>query len=162
MSTHIVDLVLVIAALVSIFRGLRAGFIASVLALIGFAGGGLLGLVVGLKYLNDWTNVFGKFAALLVAISIGSSVGEWLLKKFAKFFHKKMLFGPFRWLDSLLGAAFSLLRTTILLYLVIALLLATPWTWPHKNIPDSKIYQRVEKLTPGIVKSVTKQIKSIN
>ena len=155
MSTHIVDLVLVIAALVSIFRGLRAGFIASVLALIGFAGGGLLGLVVGLKHLNDWTNVFGKFAALLVAISIGSSVGEWLLKKFAKFFHKKMLFGPFRWLDSLLGAAFSLLRTTILLYLVIALLLATPWT-------NSKIYQRVEKLTPGIVKSVTKQIKSIN
>ena len=162
MSTRIVDFILAITVLISIFRGFRAGFIASIFALIGFAGGGLLGLVVGLKYLNNWTNPFGKFAALLIAISIGSSVGEWLLKKFAKHFHKKILFGPIRWLDSLLGAAFSLLRTIILLYLVIALLLATPWAWPHKNIPSSKIYQRVEKLTPGIVKSVTKQIKSIN
>jgi len=162
LSTHIVDLVLFAAALVAIFRGARAGFVASIFTLIGFVGGGLLGLVIGLKYLNTWTNAFGKFAALLVAISIGSSIGEWLFKKFAKFFHKKMLFGPFRWLDSLLGSAFSLLRTTILLYLVISLLLATPWAWPHKNIPNSKIYQRVEKITPGIVKSVTKQITSIN
>ena len=162
MSTHIVDFVLLTAALVAIFRGARAGFVSSIFALIGFVGGGLIGLVIGLKYLNTWTNAFGKFAALLVAISLGSSIGEWLFKKFAKFFHQKILFGPFRWLDSLLGAAFSLLRTTILLYLLIALLLATPWAWPHKYIPNSKIYQRVKNLTPGIVKSVTKQIKSIN
>ena len=162
MSTHIVDFVLLTAALVAIFRGARAGFVSSIFALIGFVGGGLIGLVIGLKYLNTWTNAFGKFAALLIAISLGSSIGEWLFKKFATFFHQKILFGPFRWLDSLLGAAFSLLRTTILLYLLIALLLATPWAWPHKNIPNSKIYQRVENLTPGIVKSVTKQIKSIN
>ena len=162
MKFNWLDLVLALGALVAIIRGYRAGFLKSIFAIFGFVGGGLIGLIVGLHYLNNLSNVIAKFGLLLLAISAGSSIGEWLTGKFAKFFHNQILFGPFKWLDSILGAALSLLRMALISYMVAALCLATPWGWAHKVIPQSEIYRRITKVTPSIIKDVTKEIKSIN
>jgi hypothetical protein len=93
-----------------------------------------------------------------LAIAVGSAVGQMILIKFAGFFHKKILFGPFKWLDSLLGAAFSILRIVLMAYLVAVVCLATPWQWADKNIPDSQIYQKIDQYTPMLVKNVTNKI----
>lgn len=162
MKLNWIDAVLVVGALIALVRGYRAGFLKSIFAIFGFVGGGLLGLIVGLHYLNNLGNVIAKFGLLLLAISIGSSVGEWLTGKFAKFFHNRILFGPFKWLDSILGAALSTLRMALISYMVAALFLATPWGWAHKNIPQSYIYKKITSVTPAIIKDVTKEIKSIN
>jgi hypothetical protein len=98
----------------------------------------------------------------LLEICIGASIGQWLLSKFADFFHRVILFGPFKWLDSLLGAAFSILRTALMAYLIAVICLATPWQWADKNIPDSKIYQKVDQYTPTLIKNVTEKVKNIN
>jgi hypothetical protein len=129
--------------------------------MVGYVGGGVLGLAIGWNYLQSWQNIFGKFALLLLAISIGASIGQWLLSKFAEFFHNRLLFGALKWLDSLLGAAFSVIRTALMAYLVATICLATPWQWTAKNIPASGIYQEIDKYTPLIVKNVTNKIESI-
>lgn len=129
--------------------------------MIGFVGGGLLGLSVALHLIKNWGGVVGHLFLIIAVVSIGSALGESILKGFAKFFHGKILFGPFKWLDSLLGAAFSIIRTAILVYIMAMLLLATPWTWAQRNIPTSKSYQYVQKAMPGIVKNVTNEIKAI-
>lgn len=129
--------------------------------MIGFVGGGLLGLSVALHLIKNWGGVVGHLFLIIAVVSIGSALGERILKGFAKFFHGKILFGPFKWLDSLLGAAFSIIRTAILVYIMAMLLLATPWTWAQRNIPTSKSYQYVQKAMPGIVKNVTNEIKAI-
>jgi hypothetical protein len=103
-----------------------------------------------------------KFGSILLAICIGASIGQWLLSKFADFFHKVILFGPFKWLDSLLGAAFSVLRTVLMAYLIATICLATPWVWANKNIPTSGIYQEIDKYTPMVVKNVTAKIKDFS
>lgn len=130
--------------------------------MVGYVGGGVVGLAIGWNYLQDWHNVFGKFALLLLAISIGASIGQWLLSKFAEFFHNRLLFGPFKWLDSLLGAAFSMIRAALMVYLVATICLATPWQWADKNIPASGIYQEIDKYTPMIIKNVTEKIKALD
>ena len=84
-----------------------------------------------------------------------------MLSKFAEFFHNRLLFGALKWLDSLLGAAFSVIRTALMAYLVATICLATPWQWTAKNIPASGIYQEIDKYTPLIVKNVTNKIESI-
>jgi hypothetical protein len=61
-----------------------------------------------------------------------------------------------------LGAAFSVLRIALMAYLIAVICLATPWQWTDKNIPDSKIYQKVDQYTPTLIKSVTEKIKSFN
>jgi hypothetical protein len=85
--------------------------------LIGFIGGGLAGLIAGTKYLDHVTNIFGKFALYLLFISIGSTVGEWLLSKIGQFVHDKVVFAPIKWLDSILGAAFELLKGAIVIFI---------------------------------------------
>jgi len=161
MSRHAVDAILAIALIASFIRGYRAGFLASIFSAIGFVGGGLLGLYIALHIVKNWGGVVGHFFLIIAIVSIGSAFGERILKGFARFFHGKILFGPFKWLDSLLGAAFSIIRTAILVYILAVLLLATPWSWAHKNIPTSQSYKYVQKAMPGIVKDVTNEIKAI-
>jgi len=157
-----VDIGLVILILLSFYRGYKAGFLKSIFSMIGYVGGGVLGLAISWNYLKDWDGVITKFALLLLAISAGSVIGQWLLGKFADFFHKKILFGPFKWLDSLLGAAFSILRTVLMAYLIATICLATPWVWADKNIPESQVYQKIDDYTPMLIKNVTEKVKSLN
>ena len=162
MKYNWVDIVLALLILGSIIRGYRSGFLKSIFSMVGYGAGGVLGLAISWNYLKDWQSVFGKFALLLLAISIGSAIGQWLFSKFAEFFHNRILFGPFRWLDSLLGAAFSVIRIALMTYLVAVICLATPWQWADKNIPNSGIYQEIDKYTPMIIKNVTAKIKALN
>jgi|FLOH01.1.fsa_nt_gi uncharacterized membrane protein required for colicin V production len=162
MTINWVDIVLTLFVLGSFIRGYRAGLLQSIFSMIGFVGGGVLGLAISWHFLQNWVNIWGKFALLLLAISAGSSIGQWALREFAKFFHAKILFGPFKWLDSLLGATFSLARFIFMTYLVASLCLATPWDWAQKNIPSSEIYQKIDTLTPMLIKNVTSKIKSLD
>ena len=158
MKYNWVDIGLGILILLSFYRGYRAGFLKSIFSMIGYVGGGVLGLAISWNYLKDWDGVIQKFAALILAIAVGSAVGQMILIKFASFFHKKILFGPFKWLDSLLGAAFSVLRNVLMAYLIAVVCLASPWQWADKNIPDSKIYQKIDAYTPMLIKNVTDKI----
>ena len=162
MKYNWVDIGLGILILLSFYRGYKAGFLKSIFSMIGYVGGGVLGLALAWNYLKDWDGVLQKFSLLLLAIAVGSVIGQWLLTKFAEFFHKKILFGPFKWLDSLLGAAFSVIQIVLMAYLVAVVCLATPWQWADKNIPDSQIYQKVDQYTPTLIKSVTEKVKSFN
>ncbi len=159
MKSQWLDLILAIGFIAAAARGYRAGFVSSILAAIGFIGGGVGALLLVLKVVNGWHGVLGKFGVILAAIFMGASLGEWVMRKLGSFFHKKILFGPFRWADSLLGAAFSLLRTVVITYVIAAVLLATPWAWAHQAIPGSAIYKEMKKLAPSAITEVTKQVK---
>ena len=162
MKYNLVDIGLGILILLSFYRGYKAGFLKSIFSMLGYVGGGVFGLALAWNYRKDWDGVLQKFSLLLLAIAVGSVIGQWLLTKFAEFFHTKILFGPFKWLDSLLGAAFSVLQIVLMAYLVAVVCLATPWQWADKNIPDSQIYQKVDQYTPTLIKSVTEKVKSLN
>jgi uncharacterized membrane protein required for colicin V production len=160
MKYNWVDIALALLILGAFIHGYRAGFLKSIFSLVGYVGGGVLGLALGWNYLQNWQNVIGKFALLLPAISIGASIGQWLLSKFAEFFQLQVL-GPLKWLDSLLGAAFSVIQITLMVYLVATICLATPWQWANQNIPDSKIYEKIDQYTPMLIKSVTEKVKKL-
>ena len=162
MKYNWVDIGLGILILLSFYRGYKAGFLKSIFSMLGYVGGGVLGLALAWNYLKNWDGVLQKFSLLLLAIAVGSVIGQWLLTKFAELFHEKILFGPFKWLDSLLGAAFSVIQIVLMAYLVAAVCLATPWQWADKNIPDSQIYQKVDQYTPTLIKSVTEKVKSLD
>ena len=153
--------IFIVAFLASIFRGWRAGVLVSIFGAIGFIAGGLGGLYIGLHYLHRWTSGVSKFALLLLMISIGSWIGEVLLKKIAAAFHKKLLFGPFKWADSMLGATFSLVRTAVALLVMAHLVLITPWSWAQKNVPTSSIYTKLNSYSPGLIKEITKKAEAI-
>jgi len=156
-----VDWVFVVALLFAFVRGYRAGFLSTIFRAIGFIGGGLGGLYLGIHYLHKYSSGVLKFFLLFVAIAIMASVGEFLFKKFAELFHNTLLFGPFKWADSLLGAAFSVLRTLIMLVVIGHLLLITPWGWAVHEIPTSKIYKQIDSCSPALIKQISHKAANI-
>jgi len=156
-----VDWVFVAALLFAFVRGYRAGFLSTIFRAIGFIGGGLGGLYLGIHYLHKYSSGVLKFFLLFVAIAITASVGEFLFKKVAELFHNTFLFGPFKWADSLLGAAFSVLRTLIMLVVIGHLLLITPWGWAVHEIPTSKIYKQIDSYSPALIKQISHKVANI-
>lgn len=160
MKFNWVDLILTIAILASFFRGYRAGLVSALLSAIGFVSGGLAGLWLVLHFVKSWTGVLGKFSLVIVAISVAAMLGEALFKRVGNFFHARIFFGPLRWLDSLAGAAFSLLRTSIYVYVITLILMASPWGWAHHNIPSSYLYQQMQQRAPALMNSVADEIRT--
>ena len=149
-----VDVVFILALLLSFVQGYRAGFLTTIFTFVGYIGGGLLGLTIGLHHFHS--HGVSRFVYLFLAVVIGSSLGEALFRSIGKLFHKKILFAPFSWIDSLLGAAFSILRTAIMLLVMGHLLLVTPWSWVHA-IPKSEIYSKLNAEAPSIITDITKR-----
>jgi len=149
-----VDVVFILALLLSFVQGYRAGFLTTIFTFVGYIGGGLLGLTIGLHHFHS--HGVSRFVYLFLAVVIGSSLGEALFRSIGKLFHKKILFAPFSWIDSLLGAAFSILLTTIMLLVLGHLLLVTPWSWVHQ-IPKSEIYSKLNAEAPSIITDITKR-----
>ena len=156
-----VDWVFVAAVLFAFVRGYRAGFLSTIFRAIGFIGGGLGGLYLGIAYLHKYSSGVLKFFLLFVVIASTASVGEFLFKKVAELFHNTFLFGPFKWADSLLGAAFSVLRTLIMLVVIGHLLLITPWGWAVHEIPTSKIYKQIDSYSPALIKQISHKVANI-
>jgi len=153
-----VDAIFILAGVISFFRGWRSGFIATLLSFIGYIGGGLLGLIAGLHYFHS--HGVTKFALLFLVVTIGSAIGEALFKSIGKLFRNKILFAPLTWIDSLLGAAFSILRTTIMLLILAHLLLITPWSWAQINIPKSEIYAKLNEKAPSVISDITRRAQA--
>jgi uncharacterized membrane protein required for colicin V production len=152
--------VLVIAALTA-FSGFNNGLLQSVFKTVGYIAGGVLGLAIALEVVKNWQSNFAKIGAALLLIFLLAGIGEFLLGKIGLGIHKKILFGPFKLIDSFLGAALSLLRTMVVLYLVAILLIASPWSWADKNIQESKFYTTIDKKLPKIITDYKPQVEDI-
>jgi len=145
-----VDWVILVALLGALIRGYRAGLLSTFFSAIGFIGGGFAGLFLSLHYVSTWHSNLNKFVVIIIAIFVGASVGEAIFKRFAKFFHGKVLFGPFKWADSILGAALSIARTLIMIFIVGKLLMAMPWSIGHNVIPKSALFTKLEQSAPHV------------
>ena len=142
----IIDALLVLAAVGAVFSGFRRGFLQSIFSTIGYIGGGVLGLWLGLAiapkvHLN-------KFLVLFFAIFLLAEIGRRILGMLAQFFRARLLWAPLRFIDSIAGVALELVRVTIFAYLIITLALMSPWTFARQSIAQSKIYPEMKKEMP--------------
>ena len=142
----IVDALLVLAALGAVFSGFRHGFLHSILSTIGYIGGGVLGLWLGLAIVPKVH--LNKFLILFIAIFIFAEIGKRVLGMLAHFFRARLLWAPLRFIDSIAGVALELVRVTIFAYLIITLALMSPWTFARDSVYKSKIYPEMKKEMP--------------
>ena len=162
MKTHAADLVIGALLLYAIYKGYKAGLLATLFSVIGYIGGGLAALIYTIDFVRSWQNNAQKYALIIVAVIVGASIGQAIFHRLGKFFHNKILFAPLTWIDSILGAALSVIRTAFLIYIFAQLSLAMPWSWAHQYIPQSAIFARMENSAPGILKSVTEKVSNLH
>jgi len=155
------DLTVLLLVAITALSGFRNGLLQSLFKTIGYIAGGVLGLAISLEVVKNWQSNFAKIGAVLVFIFLIAGIGEYLLGKIGVGIHKKILFGPAKLIDSLLGALLSLLRTAVLVYLTAILLIASPWQWADKNIKESKFYTYIDTHLPKLITDYKPQVEEI-
>jgi uncharacterized membrane protein required for colicin V production len=155
------DLIVAAVLILTAFFGFKNGLIQSLFKTIGYIAGGVIGLVIALEVIKDWSSPFAKVGLGIVLIFVTASIGQYLLGKIGALFHKLVLFGPFKLIDSLLGASLSILRAAVLIYLSAILLIASPWGWADSNIATSKFYTYVENNLPELITDYQPKVEEI-
>ena len=155
------DLVVLVIAAFTALSGFRNGLLQSLFKTVGYIAGGVLGLAISLEVVKNWQSNFAKIGAVLILIFLIAGIGEYLLGKIGLGIHKKVLFGPFKLIDSLLGALLSLLRAAVLVYLTAILLIASPWQWADSNIKESKFYTYIDQHLPKLITDYKPQVEEI-
>ena len=143
------DLLIVLVLLIAFYSGYKNGLIKTIFRTAGYIAGGVAGLAIAVKYLATWYSQSQKVALALLAVFIGSSVGEFLLGKIGSLFRKVLFIQPFKFIDSLLGALVSLIRTSFILGLVVIFLIFSRWDMAEKYVKPSVSYQVIEAQLPA-------------
>jgi uncharacterized membrane protein required for colicin V production len=155
------DLIVGALLIITTFSGFKNGLIQSLFKAIGYIAGGVLGLVIALEVVKDWASPFAKVGMAIVLIFFIANIGQYLLGKIGALFHNLVLIGPFKLINSLLGAFLSILRAAVLIYLSAILLIASPWGWADSNIATSKFYTYVENNLPKLITDYQPKVEEI-
>lgn len=144
----IVDGILILAAVGAVITGFRRGFLRSLFSTVGYIGGGILGLSLGLDFTSKIHSSLNRFLLVFVAIFLFAEIGRRVLGMLATFFRARLLWAPLRFIDSIAGVALELVRVTIFSFLVITVALWSPWSYAKSAIAQSKIYPEMKKQMP--------------
>jgi uncharacterized membrane protein required for colicin V production len=152
------DLLIVLVLLIAFYSGYKNGLIKTIFRTAGYIAGGVVGLALAAKYLATWESQSQKVVLALLAVFIGSSVGEFLFGKIGSLFRKILFVPPFKFIDSLVGAGLSTLRAAFILYLVATLLDFSTWSIADKYIKPSELYDYADSHLPSVMNEVKSEI----
>lgn len=155
----LVDAILILIAIGAVISGYRRGFLQSLFSTIGYIGGGIVGLVLGLDFTSKVHSTLNRFLIVFFAVLIFAEIGRRLLGMLATFFRARLLWAPLRFLDSIAGVALELVRVTIFAYLLIAVALWSPWSFAKDAIGESKIYPQMKKEMPRVLDQLRVEIE---
>ena len=147
------DLIVILILFIAFYGGYKNGLIKSIFSTIGYIAGGVLGLAVAVNYLSNWQGELQKVGLALLAILLGATLGEFLLSKIGSLFRKVLFVPPFKFIDSLLGAVISLIRTAFVLSLVAILLVFSSWSLADHYVSTSFVYQTLNLKLPSVMES---------
>ena len=163
---NFIDLLVLFALLVTAYSGFRNGFIQTVFKTIGYIAGGVAGVAISVDVMSDWSSNLAKAAGAITLILLLATLGELILGKVGLGFRKVLFIPPLKLVDSLLGAALSILRTLFIIYLLCVILIATPWSIGTKYVLTSKFYTYTDSHLPKVVTELNtygdKLFKQIN
>ena len=151
------DLLIVLMLMIAFYSGHKNGLIKMIFRTTGYIAGGVAGLVLAVKYLTTWESQTQKVVLALLAVFIGATAGEFFLGKIGSLFRKVLFIPPFKFIDSLLGALVSLIRTSFILCLVVIFLIYSRWDMAEKYVKPSVSYQVIEAQLPAVLTTLKNQ-----
>jgi uncharacterized membrane protein required for colicin V production len=149
-----VDILIILAALASFVSGYKSGFLKTIFAVAGNVGGAILGLLLALNLMGDWALDGKKVGIAIASIFLGSFIGRVIASAVTKGLKATIIRGPLAFIDQIAGAALSLARTVIFVFLIGAILAWSPWQSGKDAIAESDLYPKIESNLPGVVTSI--------
>ena len=151
------DLVIALALVVTAIGGYRNGLLQSIFRTIGYIVGGVIGVAIAVEVMSKWNNTLAKAGGAIILILLLATAGEFILGKIGQGFRKALLIAPLKFMDSLLGGLLSVIRTSVIAYLIAVILIATPWSIGDKYISPSKFYTYADSHLPKVITDLKTQ-----
>ncbi len=154
-----VDVLIILAVVASFVSGYKNGFLKTIFAVIGNIGGAILGLLLALNLMGDWAIDGKKVGFAIASIFLGSFIGRVIASAVTRGLKATIIRGPLAFIDQIAGAALSLARTLIFVFLIGAVLSWSPWQSGKDAIAGSDLYPKIESNLPGVVTAIKDTIQ---
>jgi membrane protein required for colicin V production len=155
------DYLILVLLVFSAFSGFKAGLIQMIFKAIGYIAGGVTGVAVAIDYLDSLYSEIYLLGGLILSVIIFALVGEFLLGRLGILFRKALFIPPFKFIDSALGGALSVIKFGVIAYLISTILVASPIALADKYITPSKSYIYADTHLPKVAKDLKQEVAQL-
>lgn len=155
MRGDLLDVILLAACALFMFSGYRQGFVVGVLSFFGFLGGGILGA----KFAPDIAQSAALSSISRTTLAIGlvfllACIGQVVATVLGNFVRRRLVWKPIRTVDSVAGAAISVVSLLLVAWLVGTAVASSPFTGLASQVRRSQVLDYVDKAVPGGAKGL--------
>ena len=143
------DYLILILLAISAFSGFKAGLIQTVFKTIGCVAGGVAGVALAINYLDSLESEIYLLGGLILSVIVFALLGEFLLGRIGALFRKALFIPPFKFIDSALGGALSVIKFGVIAYLISIILVASPIAMADKYIAPSRSFTYADTHLPS-------------
>jgi uncharacterized membrane protein required for colicin V production len=155
------DYLILVLLVISTLSGFKAGLIQTVFKTIGYIAGGVIGVAVAIDYLDSLNSEIYLLGGLILSVIIFALVGEFLLGRLGLLFRKALFIPPFKFIDSALGGALSVIKFGVIAYLISTILVASPIALADKYITPSKSYTYADTHLPKVAMDLKQEVAQL-
>ena len=152
------DYLILVLLVISAYSGFKAGLIQTVFKTIGYIAGGVIGVAVAIDYLDSLNSDIYLLGGLIFSVIIFALLGEFLLGRLGLLFRKAFFIPPFKFIDSALGGALSVIKFGVITYLISTILVASPIALADKHITPSKSYIYADTHLPKVTMDLKQDV----
>ena len=152
------DYLILVLLVISAFSGYKAGLIQTVFITVGYIAGGVIGVAVAIDYLDSLNSEIYLLGGLVLSVIIFALLGEFLLGRLGLLFRKVLFIPPFKFVDSALGGALSVIKFVVITYLISTILVASPIALADKYITPSKSYTYADTHLPKVAMDLKQEV----
>ena len=152
------DYLILVLLVISGFSGFKAGLIQTVFKTIGYTAGGVVGVGIAIKYLDSLNSKIYLLGGMIFSVIIFALLGEFLLGRIGSLFRKALFIPPFKFIDSTLGGALSVIKFGVITYLISTILVASPIALADKYISPSKSYTYTDTHLPKVAMDLKQEV----
>ena len=155
------DYMILILLAIAAYSGFKAGLIQTVFKTIGYVAGGVIGVGIAIKYLDSLDSEIYLLGGMIFSVIIFALLGEFLLGRLGLLLRKALFIPPFKFIDSALGGALSVIKFGVIAYLISTILVASPIALADKYITPSKSYIYADAHLPKVAKELKQEISQL-
>jgi S1-C subfamily serine protease len=149
----VIDLLLGLVLIAYGVSGYRQGLLVSVMSLLGFLGGGALGMWLLPRVLERWLTLgdtdLRRVVVLVLGVIVLASVGQGVFVSVGRRLRRKVTAAPARWADALLGVVASVLAVCVLVWVIAGALRGGPSPSLSRAIGQSRIVSAIDQVVPA-------------
>jgi uncharacterized membrane protein required for colicin V production len=155
------DYLILVLLVISGFSGFKAGLIQTVFRTVGYIAGGVIGVAVAIDYLDSLNSEIYLLGGLILSVFIFALVGEFLLGRLGLLFRKALFIPPFKFIDSALGGALSVIKFGVIAYLISTILVASPIALADKYITPSTSFTYADTHLPKAAADLKQEVMQL-